>query len=64
LEFDHSNAAVSSTVYLGEMSEMDERFFGVADSDGCQEGSSEWGDGVDALGDAFGCEEDAAKGLG
>jgi len=30
-------------------------FFGVADSDGCQEGSSEWDDGVNALGDAFGC---------
>jgi hypothetical protein len=30
-------------------------FFGVTDSDGCREGSSEWDGEVDALGDAFGC---------
>ena len=43
---------------------MEERFFCAADSGGWWEGSSGWDGRVDALGDAFGCQEDVAKGLG
>ena len=39
-------------------------FFCVADVGGCQEGSSGWIDGIGTSGDAFGCWEEGAKGLG
>ena len=59
-----SVAAPQEENRCGEVSEMEERFFCAADSDGCWEGSSGWDGRVDALGDAFGCLEDVAKGLG
>ena len=39
-------------------------FVDVAGGDGCQEGSTGWMDVIGTLGDAFGCWEEDAKGLG
>ena len=45
-------------------SEMDVQIFDVADVGGCREGDGGWIDGIGTLGDAFGCWEEGAKGLG
>ena len=42
----------------GEASEMDKQFFGVADSDGCREGSSGW----DGLLDGAGAADNGLRG--
>ena len=40
------------------------KFFDVADVGGCREGDGGWIDGIGTSGDAFGCWEEGAKGLG
>jgi hypothetical protein len=43
-------------VSVGTQEEVDgDRFFVVADGDGCQEGSGRWFDGIGISGDAFRC---------